>query len=377
MVRIVALFALLLALLPAPTAAADGTSFRLGDDAYLTGARARHVAAGIVDLFAAGETVTLAAPIAGSAHLAARRVNLSASVGHNVYAAGMDVALDAPVAGNATLAGYSLDMRGAVEGNLRASGANLALDAPVGGTALLTGDRVRVSAPIAGDVVITARDLSFGAGARIDGSLQIFAEDPDAFSVPSSVIDEARITRHRVESWQGPASVAPVMPGWRSAMRGFLFGIVTIALGVAMIAALIAAIAPGPLANMRQRLTARPFATLGWGFVFLSALIGSAVVIGLTLIGLLFAPAMFVLVLVAGFAGYVVGAYCLGASILRLFRAWPTRPAASALAAFVGVAAAVLIGLVPFLGWLFVLALMLAGLGALIGNLLRPSFFAA
>ena len=375
MARIAAILSFLIMLLPAPLLAqqGEGAAFRLGDDAFLAGARARHAEPGIADLFAAGETVTLAAPISGSAHMAGRRVSIAAEVAKNLYAAGMDIALDAPVEGNATLAGYSLDMRAAVGGNLRASGANLTLTGPVGGTALLTGDRLRIEAPIAGDVVITARDLAFGEGARIDGRLEIYAEDPDAFTVPASVIDEARVTRHQVERWQGPATVPPAVPGWRAVMRGFLIGV----LGVAVIAALIAAIAPGPLGDMRQRLAARPFATLGWGFLTLSALMGSGVVIGLTLIGLLVTPAMVALTLVAGFAGCIVGAYALGAGLLALMRAEPDNAGLRALAAVIGVALVALIGLIPFLGWLFLLGLIMAGIGALTLSLFRPSFYAA
>lgn len=374
MARIAALLALLL-LLPAAAVAqnTEGHSFQLGNDTFIAGARITHAAQGIEDLFAAGETAELAAPITGSAHMAARRVIVSQSIGQNLYAAGMDILLAAPVEGNATVAGYSIDIRGAIGGKLRASGANLALAAPVGGTALLTGDRVELAAAVTGDVVVTARELVFAEGASIGGTLQIYAEDPDAFSVPATVIEPGRISRHRIEGWEGPPSASAVLPSWRSVMRGFLF----VVFSVALIAALVAAIAPGPLGDMRQRLIARPFATLGWGFLSLSALIGSGIVIGLTLVGLLVTPALMLLAVVAGFAGYVVGAYCLGAGILALFRARPEGPGLRALAAIVGVVLAALLGLIPFLGWLFVQALALAGLGALIMSLLRPSFYAA
>ncbi len=46
-----------------------------------------------------------------------------------------------------------------------------------------------------------------------------------------------------------------------------------------------------------------------------------------------------------------------------------------ALAAAVGALAVGLIALVPLLGWLFVLAVTLAGIGALCMRLFRPAFF--
>jgi hypothetical protein len=371
-----ALSAILVVLLLAPSILlaqdAGGGLFRIGNDAFLAGSRVTPATPGIEDTFLAGETVELSVPIAGTGHMLARRVLVSQAVGQNLYAAGMDVSVAAPVDGDATLAGYSLAIRGGIGGKLRASGANIIIAAPVGGTALLAGERIELAAPISGDVAVTARELVFGEGASIGGTLQIYANDPDAISVPASVVPAERITRHRMEQWKGPSPTAALLPGWRDVIRRFLLGVVAIG----AVAALVAAVAPGPLDDMRRRLLARPFATLGWGFLSLSALLGSAIVIGLTLIGLLVTPALLVLAAVAGFAGYVVGAYSFGAGILGLFRAGPGTPGWRAVAAFAGVVAAALVALIPFLGWLFVLALTLAGLGALILNLFRPSFYA-
>lgn len=371
--RIAAFLAILL-LFPGAAMGQDnaGSTFRIGNDAYIAGARVSHMAQGIDDLFIAGETVDLAAPITGTAHMAARRVNVSQAVGQNLYAAGMDISISAPVEGNATLAGYSIALRGEIGGRLRASGANLTVAAPVGGTALLTGDRVELTAPVGGDVVMTAREIVFGDDASIGGTLHIYSTNPDDISIPATVIAENRITRHQIERWESPAPSTDFLPSRRGVLRGFFVGVVI----VGAIAALIAAIAPGPMGNMRRRLASRPFAMLGWGFLSLSALVGSTIVIGLTLVGLLVAPALAVLALVAGFAGYVVGAYSFGAGILLLLRTQPDSLGLRILAAFAGVLVAALIALVPFVGWLFVLALTLAGLGALILNLFRPSFYA-
>ena len=54
----------------------------------------------------------------------------------------------------------------------------------------------------------------------------------------------------------------------------------------------------------------------------------------------------------------------------------PDSIADRATAAGVGALTAGIIGLIPFLGWLFVLALVLAGLGAITIRTIRPAFFA-
>lgn len=97
----------------------------------------------------------------------------------------------------------------------------------------------------------------------------------------------------------------------------------------------------------------------------------------MTLIGLLAAPLTIVLAIVLGFGGYLVGAYALGVGLLGLIGrdvpgAWIER----ALAASVGAAIIAAAGLLPFIGWLFVLAVTLTGLGALCVVFFRPEFYA-
>ena len=157
-------------------------------------------------------------------------------------------------------------------------------------------------------------------------------------------------------------------------VAGFLGGV----LAVGLIGAFIAAIAPSALAGLRENLLARPFRGLWLGFLAMSVLFGAVAVLGLTVIGLLAAPALLIAAAIAGAAGYVVAAYAFGVGLLRLAgRGLPESLGQRALAALIGALAAGLIGLIPFLGWLFVLALALAGLGALVERWFRPRFLAA
>jgi hypothetical protein len=110
----------------------------------------------------------------------------------------------------------------------------------------------------------------------------------------------------------------------------------------------------------------RPFRTLGLGFLALSALVGSAVIVALTIVGLLLVPAVVVATVLVGFAGDVIAVYMLGAGLTEWWRRRePARFGERAVAALVGAVVAGLIVLVPFLGWLFMLAAVLVGTGAL------------
>ncbi len=363
------LAALFLAL---PAAADDaGGRFALGADVYSAGGSVAHAAAGADTVFLAGETVRQSAPIAGSGHLAGRRIAVAAAVGGNLYAAGMDVAVTAEVAGDATLAGYAVDLDAPLGGNLRAFAARLRIGAPVAGTALIGAERVTLDAAIAGDVALSAERVDFGPGARIDGSLRLYGDRPERLEVPERVIAADRVSRHPRADWRG---IDRPGPSWLQLIGGFLAGV----LGVAAVAALIAAVAPATLAEMRRRILARPFATLGWGFLTLSAAIGAAVVLALTLIGIFVSPAALALAALGGFLGYVVGAYSFGAGLMiAVGRGEPDSLGARMLAALIGAGLAGLLALIPLAGWLFVLALVLAGVGAITLRVFRPAFFVA
>ena len=373
MARIILTIALALLVTPA-VAQDDSALFSFGNDRFLAGADVTLETAGTDDLFMAGESVRALSDITGTAHAAGRRVVLQAGIGQDVYAAGMDVSVMGPVAGDASLAGYDIVVGGAVGGDLRASGAKVAVSAPIAGYALLAGESVTLNSTIAGDVSLAAQNLTFGSAARIDGQLTLYEESAGALDVPDSVVPEDRIERILIENWEDQKWNVPRVFNWRRAVVSFLTGVVI----VAAIAALIAAVVPVQLAEMRRRTLAAPFRSLWLGFLTQSALIGSAILFAMTIIGIFLAPASIVLALIGGFFGYVVGAYAFGVGLLlALGRDEPDTIGQRALGAGVGALVAGLIGLVPIIGWLFVLALTLAGIGAITTWVLRPAFFTA
>ncbi|MCA0938575.1 HTTM domain-containing protein [Salipiger pacificus] len=347
-------------------AESEMASFAIGPDVFRAGRSVQAGGAGSDDVFLAGETVTVRGDITGSAHLAGREVTVEGSVGGDVYAAGDEVTLRGPVAGDVTLFGRALSVL-AIDGDLRIAGSELHLAGPVAGYAMLAGEEVSFDAAVAGDVSLAAERVEWGDAARIGGRLIVYEETPGDLDVPDRVAPENRIERREIEAWEGPKP-----PSWRRAILGFLLGV----LGIAALGALIAVLVPERLAEMRRQILDRPFHTLWLGFLTQSAVIGAGVLFALTLIGLLLTPAMVLLALVGGFAGYVVAAYAFGVGLFLAFgRGEPLSIGARSLAAGLGALAAGIIGLIPFFGWLFVLAMVLTGVGAITLRVIRPSFF--
>lgn len=360
---------ILVAGLLAGPAWAEGSSasFNFGGDSFQAGWTVTHDRAETDDLFMAGEELVGKTDISGSAHLAGREITMEGTVGGDAYAAGEEITFRGDVAGDATLAGRALSVAG-VGGDLRIAGSELQLGGDIGGYAMIAGEEVGFDAEVAGDVRLSARMVDWGEAASIAGRLTVYEEEPGQLVVPERVVPVDRIERRDIEEWDGPRP-----PNWGRAIASFLMGVIV----VAALAALIAALVPERLAEMRRLILAHPFHNLWLGFLAQSAVIGAGVLLAMTLIGLLFTPAMILLALVGGFAGYVVAAYAFGVGLMLAFgKPEPESIGERALAAGVGALAAGIIGLVPFLGWLFVLALVLTGIGAITLHTIRPVFFA-
>ena len=163
-----------------------------------------------------------------------------------------------------------------------------------------------------------------------------------------------------------------VRPSFTRGVLGWIGSVVTLAVSAVIFVALF----PNFLADARQATLTRPFRTLWIGFLVLSALTGSILMFALTGIGLLLVPLSIVLVLLAGFLGYIIAAYILGVAALSLAgRGTPENFGERAIAAVAGAVIASVLVLAPFVGWWVTLALVWAGAGALAVRLIGPGFF--
>ena len=341
--------------------------YEFGSDTFLAGRSVTHAADNTDDLFMAGDTVVVGESISGSAHLAGRAVTIDANVAGDAYVFGEEVLLSRDVGGDVTVAGRTVELS-TVGGDLRAAGAEVRLTGDVGGYAIVAGDEVEIDGTVSGDMSLSARDVSWGDGASVSGRLILYEDEPGALAVPSEIVPSERLERREIEEWEGPEP-----PSFRRAVANFFTGVIV----VAALAALVATLVPERLAEMRRQVLSRPFYCLWLGFLVQSAVIGAGILFAMTLVGLVLTPAMVLLALAGGFAGYVVAAYSFGVGLMMAFnQAEPDSIGQRALAAGVGALAAGIIGLIPILGWIFVLVLVLTGIGAITLRVIRPAFFA-
>lgn len=360
------LFTVLLIFIGAAAQAQDENALAtVGNDVFSAGYRLVHDQSGADDVFMSGSSVRLETAISGTAAIAGQDIEIDAPVGGDVYIVGQNIEIHAPVAGDASFAAQDVRISD-VAGDVRAAGATIRIDGTIGGYAILGGETVEINGLITGDAHIAAMNVEFGENGSIGGSLFLYEENKGDIDLPSGLSVGGDVERLEAEEF-------PDETGGGFVLYSFLTGVAF----VALIAGLFAAVAPQRLADMRTSMLARPFGMLWLGFLGLSVVLGAAIVSAMTIVGILMIPVLLVFAGVGAFLGYVVGAYSLGVG-LRLLAGMsePESLAERAVAALIGALVVAVVALAPFIGWLFVLAMTLAGIGTLINHLFRPKFFA-
>lgn len=341
----------------------DTVSTNVGEDVFAAGFAPRHDDGLAQDVFMAGNTVSVTAPATGDVALAGQSVTVSADVGDDLYITGQTISVTGAVGGDASLIGQDI-RAGQISGDLRAAGASVVVDGDVGGYAILGGAYVEINGTISGDVHLGAEQAVFGDGASIGGTLHVYETEDNPLELEGLNTSGVTIEHHAADEF--PDETRGFM------LKSFLGGVVMIAL----IAALVAAVAPQRLADMRRGLLGSPFRSLWIGFLGLSVLSGAGIIAATTLIGLILVPAFLLVAFLTAFAGYVVGAYSLGVGLmLAVGMEEPDWLLHRAGAALLGALSVAIVALAPFLGWIFVMALVLIGTGAMLQSVFRPRFF--
>lgn len=354
------------ALLVAPTGAgAQEARLDFGGDQYAAGQNVLLPAPVAGDVFMAGGNVSLGAAVAGDAHLAGFDVDVDAAVSEDLYAFGFSVGVTGGIGRNVTAAGNAVTLRSAtpVGGNARLAGQNVTLATPIQGSALISAQTLTLDAAITGDLNFFGESITFGPGARVDGSIAIQA--PKEIAVPASVApaDRVKFTRFAPPDYMSEAGrtaadtvARRLWPAVWLAVSGWLLLLVV---GAAFIALM-----PRSMQRMQVVSERRPFRKLGLGILAFASLLGLVPVFALTLIGILALPFVCIFVVIACLLGYLAGVYFAGLRIATAFVRIDTglkRVAVLAISLLVAGA----IGSIPLLGWLFSLSLLVFGLGVI------------
>lgn len=121
------------------------------------------------DVFAAGGTVSINAPIAGAV-IAGGDIIISAPVSGDVFVAGGQIVVNSDIEGKIVAAGGNIDLRGDAKNAVIAGGnVNIHPDTVISRDAVIAGDRVSNAGKIIGNLTVRAEDFqNTGSAGSVD-----------------------------------------------------------------------------------------------------------------------------------------------------------------------------------------------------------------
>lgn len=323
------------------------------------------------DLYVVGGTILIQGTVRGDVVTAARTVEIPGTVEGDVLSMAGETRVSGQVRGSIRAAAGTLSIAGQVGEDSVLAGGQVRLDpgaqvgrdvllaagegsiqAPVGGEVWAAAETLTVGAPVVGNVRAEVETLRLTDTARIGGSLRYRSGRDAEISNGATVSGPVERLSPTAARRAGPVMY---VIGWFRSMVGLF------ALGLLLVFLL-----PDFSRRVPATLRQSPWRSLGWGA---AAFVGTPLIAGLIFfvgallggwwIGLI-ALGLYVVALALCFP--VVGMF-IGRWLLERFGKAGTP---LVLALLLGLALLTLVGRVPVLGALIVLATMLFGLGALV-----------
>lgn len=359
---------IVLMLLAASSAARQGNDDQvvarsMGPDRFVAGGTVSVRETVVGDLIAAGGNLSVSADVGGDLVIAGGDIQLAGQVSQTLYAAGGKISVDSNVVRNARVAGgsVSLGASGQIQGNASLAGGDITVRGPIGGYLQAGGGHLYLDGPIGGDVELVGDRIELGPNARIEGHLKYQSKKDIRQAAGAEV-------RGGIERVTGITAPYGDLRRFRSdGMAGVAWS-----LGLVVAAALLAGVWPTLADRMGTFLQQRFAWSVLVGFIALVCTPVAVILLLVTVIGIplaLAALAGYGLILLAGYVASGVGV-----GSLALHR-WKDERAASTVwrvgAAGLGMLLIVVLGRLPWLGWLIVLAALLFGMGALLMQIRR------
>lgn len=323
-------------------------------NAYLAGGAVTSGATIGGDLVAAGGTLVVNGPVAADLLAAGGNVSILGDVKDDARIAGGTIVISGSVGNDLVVAGGTITAIGAkIGGDAIIFGGDIRLASPVSGNVVIRGGNVTIDAPVSGNVEVHAQNLTLGSHAVINGNLTYEATKAATMDTGAAVKGQTAFTPI-VNVQKGPAAAAAIFSVWLLSMFAAL-----------LVCALILRMLVGRYTlSVSHAALARPWHALLVGFVGAVVLPVAAAIMMFTVVGIplgILTGLGYIALLVFSwiFAPIVVGSF--------IEKWWYKRsPEIPWQVVIYGVVAYVVIGLIPFLGWLFKAVVFLIAFGAIL-----------
>ena len=341
------------------TAAVVAPAETVDDDLFATGQTVTVAGRVLGDVFAAGQTVVVTGTVEGDLIAAAQQVLVDGTVNGDVRAAGAVVTVNGHVGRSVTGLGQQVNIssRGRVDGSLVAAGETISAFGPVGRGVTAGGGTLQLGGPVGGEVLAWAETLSLGPNTRIAGDLEYRSERQ--IDIPNGTV-AGRVQFAPIEREERRA---PLLNGL------FDFGGLLWLFGSAIVGGLAIVLAPRASARAVESGRRQPLSTFGVGLLALCALPIAVVLIGITLVGIPLALVVGALYAVGLVLAWPALGLVVGMELARLARRHDALPVLAALV--VGLIVVHLVTHLPIVGGLAAFLGLAFGLGLIVQSLRR------
>ncbi len=329
----------------------------INDNLYAAGSNVS--IAGVIngDLFTAGNNVLISGPVNADLAAAGSTLNINGNVGGDMRLLGGSINIANFAGGELLAAGGQVNVTSGsvVGGDVEIAGGNVNYNGSAGGNVVIKGDRVYINGTIERNLSVKARDITLGPNTLIKGNF-------DYYSPKEAVIERGATIRETVNFHKTE------MPA-KKQVRGFVFGLFTLALLVKAVIFIVASLVALYFARTHVKSIVREASSNFWkeagrGFVLFVATPIAMIICFITIVGITLGMiALFLYLALVTIAAVIAGLLFAQLALKYVFRKenhelnwWIVVLAILALG---------LITLIPVAGWIFIFIVFLAALGSL------------
>ncbi|MFZ5392535.1 MAG: polymer-forming cytoskeletal protein [Patescibacteria group bacterium] len=309
------------------------------------------------DSFIVGSSIDLKGRYGDDLNVAGSQVDVSGEIADDLRMAGGNVSVDARIGGNVFIAGGQVDINeySVIAGDVYVAGGMVTIGGEIKGKLHVSGGKVILNGIVDGNTVIEAEDFSMGEDAKVLGDLKYVAKERLVDNGEENVSGKVEFTKF--EDMTVPA-VDIGKAAWVGQVSGWLVGVVMMFVVGLLFVLLFKKFSDSICQNYVKK--------MGWslliGLLMWIVIPVLSIIVMITVVGI---PLGIMMLLAYGIVWYlakVMAGLAVGSLILSRKN---DRAGGMVLSLAIGLLVTELISVIPFVGWLFDLVLMLAGMGAI------------
>lgn len=329
----------------------------IGGDLYIAGGNVSNSGRTRGDVLGVGGNVFIDSAVEGDVMVAGGTITILGTIADDVRVAGGNILVNGAVAGDVVFAGGQIQISGkGISGDVAGVGGAVTINAPITGDITIQGGEVFIASEIKGSAYIKAEKITFAKEAKIGGDFaysakeQIVLEDGQV----RGEVSFTPFTKKTVPMRKSSTGIAALISLWTLGRFLMLF-FAALLLGISL---------KKYTKRLISRVIATPLHELGRGFLAFIALPIASIILLITVIGM---PLGFLGIV--GFAGALIVTSIFAPVIVGgIIQKWMKKDPEDItwLSIFIGVLVWVILGFIPFLGWIAKFVLFLITLGSIV-----------